>query len=779
MIEMKRVQDVATFHNDRCVSVRGTERLLRRGPYPLYVETGTAPFDDFLFDGTFIVQGGLCNVENERGCFAAQYVEGRFSATPLYHVLACENAADTRYLREVLVRTPVRGRADAGGQSIRLSENSLRHLPVPWPGKRERATFVSLIDTYSQEATALKKQVGDLTEEGVKAFRDALDATSAPRTLTIAEMCRIVPGRSLDASARSNDGRYPVVSSQGVLGHTDEDGIAEPCLVIGQAGQFLVGQLMAEGAFPLSDSVALVMKKDAPLSITALSFALLNEGIRPRLRIVDRQVDARAMPLDSIGSLAVAIPDDSLLPALIAQQQDIEDRLVHLGEIERAAEHRFAHIVAQFMEGDEQAVPMLPQNAREALRDGVETAYRNLSQQSADATYDDAAWEVLPFAAARSLLSHEQWSTTVGTENAAKAVLEALHRELHSRDLGDPVAAFLEVPSALDLATRNEVVSSLDVPLSQPMSGADIRWLAQAYKQASPQNPQEYASLAPAEAVIELIAQLADTFCPQSSLAFDPYALSGEVLAALRKRNPDLQTAGLTPLPSDALADAFARLCDNEGASPLTAEHALQEHSEKIADLKRFDIVASILPCNEGEWAAAMPQSEDPRWIFGIPPRNKANLAWLQHAFACRAEGGVAVLAAANAVLHESRGSEPSTRASLIESGCVRAVIALPGRIFADGRAPMSILVMGDKREGDSCETLFVNLLGQGEDYADALNTGESSQILPAFMVNQTIEAVKSWLSGESSNLPSFARAIPKSLIRKEGVLTPWTFVCA
>ncbi|MEC4184523.1 N-6 DNA methylase [Adlercreutzia sp. R21] len=779
MIEMKRVQDIATFYNSRCVSVRGTERLLRQGPYPLYVETGTVPFDDFLFDGAFIVQGGLCNIENERGCFAAQYVKGRFSASPFYHVLACDCAADTRYLREVLVRTPVRGRADAGGQSTRLSENSLRHLPVPWPGKRERAAFVSLVDAYNQEATALKKQVGDLTEGGVKIFQDALDATPAPRMLTLAEMCRIVPGRSLDASARSNDGHYPVVSSQGVVGHTDESGIDEPCLVIGQAGQFLVGQLMTEGAFPLSDSVALVMKEDAPLSITALSFALFNEGIRPRLRIVDHQVDARAMPLDSIGSLAVAVPDDSLLPALIAQQQDIEDRIVRLGEIARAAEHRFAHVVAQFMEGDEQAVPMLPQSPHAALRNGVEAAYRNLSQQSADATYDDAAWEVLPFAVARSLLGHEQWSTIANTENAAEAALNALCCELHSLNLSGSIASLLEVPSALDLATRNEVVRDLDVPLSQPMSGADIRWLTQTYKQASPQNPQEYVSLAPTEAVVELIAQLADIFCPHSSSALDPCALSGEVLAALRKRNPDLQTAGLTPLPSDALADAFGRLCDNEDASPLTAGHALQERSVEIASLKRFDIVASILPCNEGEWATAMPRAEDPRWIFGIPPRNKANLAWLQHAFACRAEGGVAVLAAANAILHESRGSEPSTRAALIESGCVRAVIALPGRIFADRRPPMSILVMGDKRGEDSCETLFINLLGQGENYADASNTAGPSQVLPAFMVNQTAAVVKSWLSGESSNLPSFARVIPKSLIRKEGVLTPWTFVCA
>ena len=67
-IKMKRLEEVACVFDDRCAPVRGAQRLLRKGPYRLYVETGFIPFDDYAFDGRFLLLGSVCNVEAPSGC---------------------------------------------------------------------------------------------------------------------------------------------------------------------------------------------------------------------------------------------------------------------------------------------------------------------------------------------------------------------------------------------------------------------------------------------------------------------------------------------------------------------------------------------------------------------------------------------------------------------------------------------------------------------------------------------------------------------------------------
>ncbi|CAL9540533.1 hypothetical protein SUDANB6_04248 [Streptomyces sp. enrichment culture] len=87
------------------------------------------------------------------------------------------------------------------------------------------------------------------------------------------------------------------------------------------------------------------------------------------------------------------------------------------------------------------------------------------------------------------------------------------------------------------------------------------------------------------------------------------------------------------------------------------------------------DVVLSNPPSNERDWGHAE-LATDPRWAYGQPPRTEPELAWVQHAVAALAPGGVAVLVLPPAVAARRAGRR--IRAGLLRSGVLQAVIALP-----------------------------------------------------------------------------------------------------
>ena len=145
------------------------------------------------------------------------------------------------------------------------------------------------------------------------------------------------------------------------------------------------------------------------------------------------------------------------------------------------------------------------------------------------------------------------------------------------------------------------------------------------------------------------------------------------------------------------------------------------------------------------------------------------------------------MLAASNAVLHESQGypgplvmpccmnreaGGPAVRAALIGSGCVRAVVSLPGGLFDDGRAPLSIIVLGDER-ATPFETLFVNALECGVPSGSA-----AVRELPIDARDRIVSTIEWWIAtGSCAPVAGFARSVPVDEVAALGDLTPWSYV--
>ncbi|MFR1638320.1 MAG: hypothetical protein ACLSVD_03585 [Eggerthellaceae bacterium] len=99
---------------------------------------------------------------------------------------------------------------------------------------------------------------------------------------------------------------------------------------------------MEEGAFPLSDSLALTMKDGPAVPFEAVVLGLAAQGVRPRLRVVDRSVEALALPLAQVPGLEIGLPPADEAEAFRLEARELLDRVDELdreaSEAQRAAE---------------------------------------------------------------------------------------------------------------------------------------------------------------------------------------------------------------------------------------------------------------------------------------------------------------------------------------------------------------------------------------------------------------------------------------------------------
>ncbi|MFF2367545.1 N-6 DNA methylase [Streptomyces sp. NPDC058122] len=89
----------------------------------------------------------------------------------------------------------------------------------------------------------------------------------------------------------------------------------------------------------------------------------------------------------------------------------------------------------------------------------------------------------------------------------------------------------------------------------------------------------------------------------------------------------------------------------------------------------RADIALCNPPFNERDWGYEE-LATDQRWTHGLPPRTEPELAWVQHLLAHLKPGGSAVVVLPPAVASRKAGRR--IRGSLLRTGALRAVVALP-----------------------------------------------------------------------------------------------------
>jgi len=121
-------------------------------------------------------------------------------------------------------------------------------------------------------------------------------------------------------------------------------------------------------------------------------------------------------------------------------------------------------------------------------------------------------------------------------------------------------------------------------------------------------------------------------------------------------------------------------------------------HDDQFKDLKA-DFLLANPPFNDSDWNGELLQ-EDVRWKFGIPPKNNANFAWVQHFIHHLNPTGIAGFVLANGSMSSNTSNEGEIRKNIINADLVDCMVALPSQLFYNTMIPACLwFVTRDKKD--------------------------------------------------------------------------------
>lgn len=132
---------------------------------------------------------------------------------------------------------------------------------------------------------------------------------------------------------------------------------------------------------------------------------------------------------------------------------------------------------------------------------------------------------------------------------------------------------------------------------------------------------------------------------------------------------------------------------------------AADTFTEDLHKNLKADFVLANPPFNM-EWERDKVE-KDPRWKYGLAPKNNANYAWLQHMISKLSQNGRMACILANGSLSAS-GQEEKIRINIIDDDLVDCIITMPDQLFYTTTIPVSIWII-DRNKKNKGQTLFID----------------------------------------------------------------------
>jgi len=195
----------------------------------------------------------------------------------------------------------------------------------------------------------------------------------------------------------------------------------------------------------------------------------------------------------------------------------------------------------------------------------------------------------------------------------------------------------------------------------------------------------------------------------------------------------------------------------------------------------RADFILANPPFNDSDWAGDLLQ-DDVRWKFGVPPKNNANFAWVQHFVHHLSPNGISGFVLANGSMSSNTSNEGEIRKNLIEADLVDCMVALPSQLFYNTPIPACLWFVSRDRRNHRFKDrrgwlLFIDARRLGK-MADRTHRELSDEDI------QTVSAIYHSWRGESGekyqDIPGFCKSVTTGEIAANGfVLTPGRYVGA
>jgi type I restriction enzyme M protein len=201
----------------------------------------------------------------------------------------------------------------------------------------------------------------------------------------------------------------------------------------------------------------------------------------------------------------------------------------------------------------------------------------------------------------------------------------------------------------------------------------------------------------------------------------------------------------------------------------------------------RADYVMANPPFNISDWEGDK-LTDDPRWVYGIPPAGNANYAWLQHMLARLSNRGRAGIVLSNGSMSSQQSGEGEIRKNMVMGDVVECMVAMPGQLFSNTQIPACIWFLSkDKKAGvngsidRTKQVLFLDLRKAASGRITRTQVEFTDEDLQRFSL--TYHRWRGTAFGDSeaySDEPGFCRSVPLEEIRDHGyVLTPGRYVGA
>lgn len=159
--------------------------------------------------------------------------------------------------------------------------------------------------------------------------------------------------------------------------------------------------------------------------------------------------------------------------------------------------------------------------------------------------------------------------------------------------------------------------------------------------------------------------------------------------------------------------------------------------------LMKFDYVMMNFPFSMSWKREAVVNELTGRFMYGLPGKSNADMAFISHAIASLNDKGKAALVVSHGVLFRG-GVEGKIRKALIQSDLIEAVISLPPNLFSYTSIPVAVLIINkNKREDRKGKIFFIDA---SEDFqkqrgSNQLRTEDIQKIVETFHNGQEVQA--------------------------------------